>query len=528
MRFPILLGFHFRCNAFKQGTDTTESCRVLARQNMIYGQYFDLETVSCENSFCTNLLWTDATRTGVKFGNRRNGLREWYPVSCREASYSLARQGSGPITGGQYHDNPASMERRSRVPDVCEVFASLQAIKTEIARRVECSQGRCIGISRSNNPPSLIRLGDDSGSPISCYEALSVVLAFKINGIKVYEPPQATSKGVILHYHKRLFDERPRVGVKFLVQAGFNTSPFSMLLDSGADKSYVVIRNPTCDRASAGYFDDGKAYQNIQERKYGDDAGVSTVKIIEEISEQALVGEFVFTTKLGLAEVCTDEYVSTGLFGAASTSDFARAVGVFAVVPPQQRRIHLKSPGSAGTLLIGPQDWRTHCRDGQGPTFIPLSQQISKIHWTVTGGITVGGSTIVPIIWVIDTGSTGLMVTWPVYQQIVAGIQRAGGNILSIAPSRANLVDNCVNNYARFPALTVVVGFGSGAFTSTLEPSSYLSHFDNAVGSCYLTIDFSTQEGMPNTGFLGEGFLFRTTTIFDSNNAHVGFCTSNI
>ena len=427
--------------------------------------------------------------------------------------------------------------------DMCHNLASFAFGSTYV--ETKCTDGICRGISWADATKRKIKLGDIPGREVRCHDALAPVVLFRIsnkrlkqNDTPVKSSPAQSSQmhsdtaethrdatAVPLKYLQSHRDPRVRVTIRLHAQASYNDRPFLLMLDSASDTSYIRMRVQDCSRRSSGYLDWGKAHQKIKRLMFGTDHVQNGVDLVKEIVETAeLENGFKFKVTLGLTPVCNDKNVGTGLLGGGASSDLIRAVGSFAVVPPQERFDRHKGQIDAGTVYIGKEEYSFLCEDRKPPTYIPLQLSTAKANWIVPGSIVIKGKSSALFYWWFDTGASDIILPQHAYMWLIQHIQTAGGLFENLAPSSFNRIFNCATLHKNFPAFRIRAGSHKGPmFDVRLTPLDYLADF-MPDGSCFLMAYYSQVSGAPNTGVLGSKYLERVVSIFDGANRRMGFC----
>lgn len=434
-------------------------------------------------------------------------------------------QGSNVVENAPSTNNP------------CDFLARVRLGQAYVAGSSQCIDENCSGIFwRDVTKSSVVQRPGKTTLLISCADAFFDSLVLELNMLARHggiggtqrpssaNPRQSKPEVVKLHYHSELDDPRPRLMVSYTRNSNLNPAPFSMLLDTGASRSFIL--SGQLENGKEGLLT-GSAGESVEENlMFGDDYSALKIEIFEQVDETVnLGGSFSFTLRLSVARSCSDPYIGTGLFAAGSSSEFAKAAGVFAFQPPLRRYDPFNTQAKAGSLLIGQHDWSQYCKSRI--TRVKTVQHSTSPHWIVPGYVSLpyrGSRKSVALDWIVDTGAASTYMTEEAYMVLVEGIARAGAQVMDLHPTVHNRVEKCVSRKAFFPNLRLSVGIAPGLYSLELPPDSYLAYFDTSDDSCYLTIDYSYLFGMPTTGLLGMDFIRKAFTYFDINNAELGFC----
>jgi hypothetical protein len=68
------------------------------------------------------------------------------------------------------------------------------------------------------------------------------------------------------------------------------------------------------------------------------------------------------------------------------------------------------------------------------------------------------------------------------------------------------------------------VGTEESGVDIVVAPIEYLRSFDQSAGTCYLGLDPVGLASYPSTRLLGMGVLKKLVSVFDQENARMGFC----
>ena len=404
--------------------------------------------------------------------------------------------------------------RDSNLTRSCDELAYMSLGPSYVGSR--CTEGGvCSGVFWNDTSKKRVISNGPKQLEISCLEATGMMIVHK----RFRQRRNRITVGRInLHDHRSWKDGRVRLSVRFTAQSGLNASPFSLLFDTGASQTVVRTRRGQ-QAASYGYLDNGRAKPTKEILRFGADFGDSKLEVVGELREKAMLGNFKMDIDLKLAKDCNDKYIEAGIWGAGITSEFAKNVGVFAVIPPTEKFERFKSRSSAGSLVVG--DVTGVCsRRGGDPVFTKVRVDLSTTHWIIDGSASVSGLEPSTMSWILDTGAQGLMFTREVYMKIVEQIHKVGGYMPNTTPGVYNEIEKCYELYSKFPVIRVQ----AGRFQIELKPLDYLGSFNKETGMCLMMVDHSEMYRLPNTGILGTKFLERACSIFDFTNKRVGFC----
>ena len=380
--------------------------------------------------------------------------------------------------------------------------------------------------------------------PISCSEAFVDVISFSMTEapkrVKPHAPFRPSNAKVVdapLHYHAEFrIDNRPRVKIEFLVQNRFVS--YSLLLDTASNRAHM--ESVPCQRGSCRKSLNSRKSVSIM-KPYRDKGfsdvpngaetlvyGASTLSALEQtktVRELASIPgkplAFSFALTLGLTGPADDPYMGVGLLGAARTSHFAIAAGVFAWVPASP----IKSAKDAGNHLIGDRDWTEVCPGGYSPIFLAVRSDVSPLHWVVAGSVRIGDAAPVHTDWVIDTGANGLTVPYEAYMRLKRALAERGAHLEQEAPGRRNRIIDCRNYKTRFPTVRLEAEDQIGYFSLSFTPDMYISQVFGNEHSCTLKfVHHGIDQNMPSAALLSAGFLERVTSIYDVKRERVGFC----
>ena len=375
------------------------------------------------------------------------------------------------------------------------------------------------------------------------------------------EPPVRLGYAEIdLHKSEYPEDPRPRVNVAFLALG--EPVMFSLMFDSGSDKSHILNADPpTAVSVSAGAgagsaeappttlspaarkiaernrrraareeaykYDDASGRQSAGARiiTYGtldDKRNLGVVRRIHEMVE--LVGsrdKYSHLIEMDLTNATDGKHTGIGLFGAGRSSHFAEAARSFTYRPAT-------IAGGAGMILIGERNEAviTQKCEQRSVHWFPTLPAVSAIHWIINGATTVGGVTE-PIKWMVDTGASDVYLPQAAFERINATFYGLGATIVK-TPGEHDKIHNCVGWRTRFPSFDITIGSSSGAaggaLTVTIKPEDYITVVSLDQKTCYHRIKNGEVNNMPGVRLLGIMTLNKLVSVFDREHDRMGFC----
>jgi hypothetical protein len=429
--------------------------------------------------------------------------------------------------------------------DACDFVASMHLGPAYIPGTSRCVGDVCSFIFWSDASRNLLTTFPHWGSVhVTCSDAHFDAILLEVNRMhspqavkpdynfspvvapSVYMPRHQNGYVIGTHYLDTLVDARPRVIVRFTQTADLNPDGFSMMLDTGSSKTFVRTRSKAC-RRDAGFITGGRSRPVNQKLTYGVDELHFDLKLTKEIPEEAIIGNSVrLALQLGIAEVCSNPHVGTGMLGAGRSSELVRSMGIFGFKGPAVRYKYTNKNQSAGSLLIGISDWSAHCKSPF--VYARTLQTRSPHHWTVDGTFSIPAQSFTTrrLNWIIDTGGPQTMLSFDAYMALVNAIQHTGASFEKVEQNHKNLIFGCLERWKSFPTVRISIPTMSGEELDTdLTPADYLSYSDRHTGNCRLSIVYSQMKNFPDTSILGVDFLQKRLTTFDHTHNQVGFCT---
>jgi hypothetical protein len=125
-----------------------DACNKFATQSLRFWS----STSSCADDVCTNIRWSDRSRTKVTADSLKSSETIWYPVSCIEASAAL------------------NVDTKENL-DHCEALAMQIFEEKPPNGKAKCKENICVGISWYDSSKSWISSEGESGMVMSCEEA---------------------------------------------------------------------------------------------------------------------------------------------------------------------------------------------------------------------------------------------------------------------------------------------------------------------------------------------------------------------
>ena len=364
-----------------------------------------------------------------------------------------------------------------------------------------------------------------------------------------------------MHYNPFVDDIRPRIKVSFLAHS--QDIGFSLMLDTGSSVSHLVQARGTPEEAARlehappsylpedgidsseepvvrpakweeGYLNVGLVSQTAEGRDivYGADGNTRAIPTTEGINEIAQLfsgsTSFVFEMNMYLTTGMDNRFTGVGLLGAGVTSDFARAVGVFAYMGPVVDYTGWALT-SAGRLFLGQRDvsvLNTHCARGSNIVFFPLLPQISSIHWTVSGSTELVRSSnriVTHEYFIVDTGAAGVYVSRAILDAVTRDLEASGAVLISALPGHLKKYTNC--RIEALPNIIVRLGIGPQVVSVTVTPGEYIIRAgDPTAPFCFLDLSEGAVSGRAR--LVGMKVLSKLMTVFDSENRRIGFCNT--
>ena len=374
------------------------------------------------------------------------------------------------------------------------------------------------------------------------------------------EPPVRLGYAEI-DFHKSEYteDPRPRVNVAFLALG--EPVMFSLIFDSGSDKSHILSAVPPASvpmsagagagsaeaplpttlspaarkiaernrrraaREEAYRYDDASGRQSAGARvlTYGTVDTSRNLGVVRRIREMVeLVGsrdKYSHLIEMDLTNATDGDHTGIGLFGAGRSSHFAEAARSFTFRPA-------KIAGGAGMILIGERNEAviTQKCERRSIQWFPNMLDVSTTHWTVKGSTTFEGETD-PVKWMIDTGAAQVYLPQAAYDRLNATLQALGSR-MEILHKQYPLIHNCTGWKTRFPSFNIT--FGSlghhDALTITITPEDYVLWPSRDESRCYHRIYNGPVANMPGVRLIGMVTLNKLVSVFDREHDRMGFC----
>ena len=372
--------------------------------------------------------------------------------------------------------------------------------------------------------------------------ACFVILTNHVASTSTEEPVGSGPPGrAMLHYNQKSFDPRPRVVVRFAGDG--QPKLFSLLLDSGSNLNYVFAlegwmkfyasRAPKEMAAvSDGYLHTGEAPLTDGPRllMFGTAQRPWSVLCSGQVDENVILYSSAredkpaleFRARFDLSRAIANPQNGSGTLGAAKSSDFARAAGVFAYMPSRKRYSPL-NPVYAGQLIFREDRIsamaESNCVGGSsGLKFFDTVGGREETHWLVAGSSRAGNlGRAYEMTWAIDTGAPGTLIPQSTYDDLIALISATGARPITNSVQ----IENCPGDYKDvFPNLSFTIG----SMDIKLAPADYIVDYINESRICLMLVFAGHRKHGPNGGILGTGVLAKMFTVLDKTNDRIGVC----
>lgn len=357
---------------------------------------------------------------------------------------------------------------------------------------------------------------------VSCMDAAGIVLDGSSVSQQVITRSDPLLLEIPLHYNGEPHDTRPRISIGFSNQ---NTdASFSLLLDTGSNNFHVEAdmgrSAPWVRYADQGGFD--LTASSGRCLVYGLGERLCEVVELKKIREKVVIktssGPISYSADLGLTKPMSNRFLQAGLMGAARGSSFARAVKLFAYLPPRvvgRDRMH------AGRLLVGDWKWEQFCKHGS--PLVTLNVMREWANWVLTGSVRINQGPEVYTVWVLDTAANGLTLPYESFTRLVRDIEKTGSQVERGKSGQWLKIKNCKDFQTRFPTIAVDVFDNMRAFGLTFEPREYI--VPAIRDECFLSITHNGESGTAQQHTdLGTKFIEKLFTVFNSIDGTVGLC----
>ncbi len=450
----------------------------------------------------------------------------WTNVFLNEDIMSLAAR---PYFAEELKIDRNIVGRKPR--DVCVQIVKQKLHRSSRRGKTECKDGACVNLFWLDAYKSSVTY-NPTGLRVICNEALVDIAFDELYESGMLKRPAPVrhrlenipSLSIALHRHRSMKDDRPRIDVTF---ASGGNSKYSLMLDTGSTSTHVrrtphktsvlkgldkqaqeeverMIRQEAKMFAGVATYNDDTHSAEWEADMYGADNQAHMFIVEKRIEETATVGGLAFPLTLSLAGVGMDQAVYPGILGASFNSDFASAVGAFALVPAKP-----------WNLLVGNHALNGYCR-----TSMRFTHNIAHSHWIVSGNVKID-RTVSAHKFLIDTGASGLFLNKDSYALLATRLEKLGSPLDSTADGNYNIARNCKEYKTRFPNIYYRIA----GIDVMFRPEQYINFVAPDYSSCHVMINNANLEAS-NQVILGTKVLAKLVVKFDRNNQKVGFCHS--